>query len=74
MGLSVSLFERLQLMGITPMLLDTQYRMHPVIAQFPSMHFYGSCLKSHPSPEERLAPLGLHWPQEKVKKTKNKRR
>lgn len=27
-------------MGYTPHLLDTQYRMHPSISQFPNMKFY----------------------------------
>lgn len=35
-----SLFGRLCAMGYTPHLLDTQYRMHPSISQFPNMKFY----------------------------------
>jgi hypothetical protein len=35
-GLATTLFERLQRQaGIETLLLDTQYRMHPAIAQFP---------------------------------------
>ncbi|KAJ2935326.1 hypothetical protein H1R20_g1768, partial [Candolleomyces eurysporus] len=40
-GLGVSLFERLTQEGNTPsIMLDTQYRMHPNIASFPSTEFY----------------------------------
>jgi len=61
-GLGVSLFERLQRGGIEPFLLDTQYRMHPHISDFPSTAFYGGRLKSFPTPEDRLAPEGFPWP------------
>ena len=61
-GLSVSLFERLMANGLRPYLLDTQYRMHPSIAAFPSAAFYGSRLISHPRPEEREPPPGFDWP------------
>ncbi len=29
-------------------MLDTQYRMHPRIREFPSLHFYGGSLKDGP--------------------------
>lgn len=32
--------------GVEPLLLDTQYRMHPLIAHMPSMLFYGGRLQS----------------------------
>lgn len=41
----VSLFERLSYL-IAPIVLDTQYRMHPKIAEFPSREFYQGKLKS----------------------------
>ena len=34
-------------------LLDTQYRMHPAIASFPSKRFYGGGLVNHPSVSRR---------------------
>ena len=34
-------------------LLDTQYRMHPAIASFPSERFYGGGLVNHPSVSRR---------------------
>ena len=36
-------------------LLDTQYRMHPDIASFPSRRFYGGGLVDHPSVSRRRA-------------------
>eukprot|EP00850_Spirogloea_muscicola_P016907 SM000141S00851 [mRNA] locus=s141:57415:63431:- [translate_table: standard] len=61
-GLAVSLFERLQACGIQPLLLNTQYRMHPAIAAFPSKAFYDSKLQSQPRPSDRPAALGFAWP------------
>ena len=40
-----SLFERLEHGGHPVHLLDTQYRMHPLISAFPRLHFYGALLK-----------------------------
>ena len=42
--------------GVTPMLLDTQYRMHPDIADLPSRLFYGGKLRSGVPPAERPPP------------------
>lgn len=39
-GLSQSLFERLVLLGIRPIRLQVQYRMHPALSEFPSNTFY----------------------------------
>jgi len=61
-GLATSLFERLQRCGLEPLLLDTQYRMHPAIAAFPSAQFYANRLISAVSPEDRPRPAGLAWP------------
>ncbi|XP_024527418.1 regulator of nonsense transcripts 1-like [Selaginella moellendorffii] len=61
-GLEVSLFEHLQACGLSPMLLDTQYRMHPVLARFSSRNFYEGKLFSQPLPAERMAPKGYDWP------------
>ncbi|PRW45131.1 putative helicase MAGATAMA 3 [Chlorella sorokiniana] len=48
-GYSESLFKRLQTAGYPVHMLDTQYRMHPDIREFPSLNFYGGNLKDGPS-------------------------
>lgn len=60
-GLRRSLFERLVAMGIEPMLLDTQYRMHPAISDFPNRTFYEGRLVDGITPAERPNPAGLLW-------------
>jgi hypothetical protein len=62
-GLSLSLFERLVEVGVEPCMLDTQYRMHPAISEFPSDCFYGGRIKDGVSAAARPAPAGLHWPR-----------
>ncbi|EIE21783.1 P-loop containing nucleoside triphosphate hydrolase protein, partial [Coccomyxa subellipsoidea C-169] len=57
-----TLFDRLQESGLGPVLLDMQYRMHPLIAEFPSARFYQGKLKTGISAEERPLPQGLAWP------------
>jgi regulator of nonsense transcripts 1 len=52
--------------GLSPLLLDTQYRMHPALAAFPSMRFYGSRLLSGVSASERAPPRGFAWPAASV--------
>ncbi|CUM45897.1 uncharacterized protein AC631_03657 [Debaryomyces fabryi] len=55
-NLSLSLFERVLLNGTyrTPHMLDTQYRMHPMISEFPRNRFYGSLLKDGITAEDRI--------------------
>lgn len=43
-GLNQSLFERLVCLGIRPIRLQVQYRMHPCLSNFPSMTFYEGSL------------------------------
>ena len=61
-GLGVSLFERLERLGLKPDLLDRQYRMHPALAEWPSKAFYGGRVSSNPTPVDRPPALGLPWP------------
>ena len=61
-GLSCSLFERLMALGAPSTILTTQYRMHPVIREWPSERFYGGQLEDGVSAEERPAPAGFVWP------------
>ena len=44
-GYGTSLFERLSCTGHTSVMLDTQYRMDPIISAFASKTFYNSNLK-----------------------------
>lgn len=44
-----SLFERLMSEGHEVHVLDTQYRMHPAIREFPSEYFYSGVLKDGPN-------------------------
>jgi len=44
-GLDKCLFERLVKIGHKPIMLQTQYRMHPFLSRFPSRHFYNKLLK-----------------------------
>ncbi len=45
--------------GLAPVLLDMQYRMHPLIAEYPSALFYKGKLKTGISAEERPLPQGV---------------
>jgi regulator of nonsense transcripts 1 len=51
--------------GVVPHLLDTQYRMHPSISQFPSDAFYGGSIKDGITAADRPLPLGIQWPNPK---------
>ena len=51
-----------QACGLQPWLLDTQYRMHPAIAEFPSRLFYKGRIQTGLSPEERPLPPGAPQP------------
>jgi len=44
--------------GMTPILLDTQYRMHPLIAEFPSAQFYNWLLHSGITAQDRPLAKG----------------
>ncbi|CAJ1351673.1 unnamed protein product [Effrenium voratum] len=48
--------------GLMPFLLDTQYRSHPVIAEFSARTFYAGKLKSGIKNDDRKQVRGLPWP------------
>ena len=53
LGLDVPLFSRLLDAGVHSVLLDEQYRMHPAIAAFPSLHFYGGRVPAGVTAQDR---------------------
>lgn len=62
-GFSRSLFSRLIHMGITPMVLNTQYRMHPSISSFPMSFFYQNLLHDGIAASDRLDQnIQFLWP------------
>lgn len=63
-GHGVPLFSRMVACGVPPFMLDTQYRMHPSIAMFPSDLFYGGKLLNGVSAPERRPLAGFDWPRE----------
>jgi len=63
-GLSQSLFERLVVLGIRPLRLEVQYRMHPALSRFPSNFFYDGSLQNGVYSEERkMKGVDFPWPQ-----------
>lgn len=62
-GLCQSMFERLVVLGIRPIRLQVQYRMHPCLSSFPSNTFYEGSLQNGVTSEERLLPHSkFPWP------------
>eukprot|EP01025_Chloroclados_australasicus_P031642 TRINITY_DN3197_c1_g1_i1.p1 TRINITY_DN3197_c1_g1~~TRINITY_DN3197_c1_g1_i1.p1 ORF type:complete len:1086 (-),score=127.84 TRINITY_DN3197_c1_g1_i1:961-3822(-) len=63
-GLSLSMFERLVLLGIKPIRLNVQYRMHPCLSEFPSNTFYEGSLQNGVTVAERsVQSPHFPWPQ-----------
>jgi len=61
-GLSKSLFSRLVELGIKPQVLNVQYRMHPLISEFPNQKFYDGGIKDGIQAEDREMIFGFNWP------------
>ncbi|CAE7608530.1 UPF1 [Symbiodinium natans] len=63
-GLHQSLFERLIFLGIRPVRLEVQYRMHPCLSEFPSQSFYDGSLQNGVTLNERLyTGIEFPWPR-----------
>ena len=60
--MELSLFERLVHAGVKPHLLETQYRMHPAISEFPRHHFYAGRLQDGIAGKSRPPAPGFAWP------------
>ncbi len=73
-GLSQSLFERLVALGVRPIRLQVQYRMHPCLSEFPSNVFYevvpqklgltqqGTLQNGVTTMERTMPSLEMMWP------------
>ncbi|KAL1915089.1 uncharacterized protein VTP21DRAFT_7570 [Calcarisporiella thermophila] len=62
-GLCQSLFERLVILGMRPIRLQVQYRMHPCLSEFPSNMFYEGTLQNGVTAQERLRKhVDFPWP------------
>ena len=62
-GADVSLFERLYGQGISCIMLDVQYRMHPTISTFPNQQYYEGLISNHDSVNHRPPIEGIVWPR-----------
>ena len=61
-GLNRSLFDRLLACGLDSIMLTTQYRMHPILREFPSARFYENRLDDGCTRDQRPPPAGFLWP------------
>jgi regulator of nonsense transcripts 1 len=63
-GLNRSMFERLMALGLRPIRLEVQYRMHPALSEFPSQTFYEGALQNGVTLAERQmdALKSFPWP------------
>ncbi|CAD6218676.1 unnamed protein product [Miscanthus lutarioriparius] len=55
-----SMFERLQRAGYPVIMLTKQYRMHPEISRFPSLHFYENKLLDGAEVADKSASFHVH--------------
>ena len=62
-GLCQSLFERLVMLGVRPIRLEVQYRMHPALSAFPSNLFYEGSLQNGVAASDRTPEdCEFKWP------------
>lgn len=63
-GFDVSLFSRLiSELDLDVWMLETQYRMHPNISEFPSFHFYEGKIQNDANCKKLALMPGFNWPQ-----------
>ena len=62
-GLVQSMFGRLLSLGLTPITLNVQYRMHPVLSAFPNKYFYHGMLHNGVNGNDRNLHVEFTWPQ-----------
>ena len=60
-GMERSVFERLVRQGEAPVLLDTQYRMHPAISYYPSETFYDGKIRDGITAAKRPVLEAVHY-------------
>jgi regulator of nonsense transcripts 1 len=66
-GFDRSMFERLMQVGVRPIRLQVQYRMHPSLSEFPSNMFYDGSLQNGVTISDRIRPeLDFEWPNPNV--------
>ena len=62
-GLNQSLFERLVNLGMAPIRLKIQYRMHPCLSEYPSNMFYEGALQNGVTQQQRVRKeVDFPWP------------
>ncbi|KAF7684217.1 ATP-dependent helicase upf1 [Astathelohania contejeani] len=61
-GYGISLFERFIERGWIPHMLNVQYRMHPLLCEFPANTFYSGLIKNGISISDRITFIGLPMP------------
>ncbi|KAI3653773.1 hypothetical protein MP228_001720 [Amoeboaphelidium protococcarum] len=66
-GFTRSLFERMVLLGVRPIRLQVQYRMHPCLSEFPSNLFYEGSLQNGVSADQRIRKdIDFPWPNKAI--------
>lgn len=65
-GLCIPLFTRMVMQGVEPYMLDTQYRMHPAISEFPADFIYAGRLQTGVRAADRPTVNGFQWPRPDV--------
>jgi regulator of nonsense transcripts 1 len=62
-----SFFQRLlENLNLNSIMLDTQYRMHPALIDFPSKYFYDGLLQSGVTPEQRPTPAEIKFVNQQI--------